>query len=128
MRLVGFGLVAALLFGAGCALQAGEPGDPAGTSKDIATGDTTPMVRQAAMSPQPAGSSNPEPSPWLPGSPATGMDEQSNGASPEPSPWHPDTPSEGTTGDQGGGGGGTSTTSGSAGGSTPNRPGHIGTL
>ena len=131
MRLVAFGILAAML-GAGCAFQAGDPGDPAGgTPTALTTSDTTPKVH-AAVNPTGASSSaanppNPVPSPWTP-SGDVAMDEESNGANPEPSPWQPDNPSEsaGVNGDpQRGAATGTSE---SAGGSTPNRPGHLGAL
>jgi len=128
MRLVAFGTLVAMVFGAGCALQAGDPGEPTGTSTVLTASGGTPKVFQA-MTPAGAGSAtppNPEPSPWFPTGPQ--MDEDSTGSNPEPSPWHPDTPTEGagTAGDPQGGAAGPTT--GSAGGSTPNHPGHLGAL
>jgi hypothetical protein len=133
MRLVAFGILAAML-GAGCAFQAGDPGDPAGgTPTALTTSDTTPKVHPA-VNPTGASSSaanppNPEPSPWTP-SGDVAMDEESNGANPEPSPWQPDTPSQSAVlnGGDPQRGAATGTTSGSTGGSTPNRQGHLGAL
>jgi hypothetical protein len=127
MRLVAFGILTAMVFGAGCALQAGDPGEPAGPSTEITTSQT-PRTHESVT---PTGASsavpNPEPSPWFPTGP--GMAEDSTGSNPEPSPWQPDTPTAaaGTSGDPQGGGGSTGSTSGNAG-STPNRPGHHGSL
>jgi hypothetical protein len=129
MRLVAFGILTAMLFGAGCALQAGDPGEAAGPSTELTTSQTTPRTHES-VTPTGAGSAvapNPEPSPWFPTDP--GMADDSTGSNPEPSPWHPDTPTAaaGTSTDPQGGGGGAGSTSGNAG-STPNRPGHHGSL
>jgi len=128
MRLVAFGILAAML-GAGCAFQAGDPGDPAGgTPTALTTSDTTPKVH-AAVNPTGASSSsptppNPEPSPWTPNGDVA-MDEESSGSNPEPSPWQPDTPSEraGANDDPQSG---AATRTRTVVGPTPNRPGHLG--
>jgi hypothetical protein len=130
MRLVAFGILAAMVFGAGCALQAGDPGEP-GASTEPGPTLTTARIHQAGTPPV-AGSAappNPEPSPWLPTGPAGGgLDEDSTGANPEPSPWQPDPLSQGalTTGTPQSGSAGSTTEN--ANGSTPNRPGHLGAL
>jgi hypothetical protein len=129
MRFVAFGILTAMVFGAGCALQAGDPGEATGPSAELRTSETTPKTHES-VSQTSAGAAvvpNPEPSPWFPTDP--GMAEDSTGSNPEPSPWQPDNPSApaGTSVDPHGGGGAGSTsgnagsTSGNAG-STPNRP------
>ena len=106
MRLVAIGLLAATLFGAGCALQPGDPGEATGTSPELAA-TPTPKFR-AATTPQGASSStppppNPEPSPWMPVNP---MDPSTTGTNPEPSPWNQGLPSYGQGGTQAGNTGG----------------------
>ena len=127
MRLVAFGILAAMVFGAGCALQTGDPGEATGPSTELRT-TQAPRTHESVT---PTGASapvvpNPEPSPWFPTDP--GMAEDSTGTNPEPSPWQPANPTAaaGTSVDPQGGGGAGSTsgnagsTSGNAG-STPNR-------
>jgi hypothetical protein len=132
MRLVTFGILAALV-GGGCALQTGDPGEPASTSTELTTPQATPRVHQATASASATAGSpdNPEPSPWFPVSPSgnagIGNNDDSNGMNPEPSPWVPQAPVGGSgTGDPHSGSAGT--TSGNSGGSTPNRPDHAGHL
>ncbi|HEY5240123.1 MAG TPA: hypothetical protein VIJ22_01600 [Polyangiaceae bacterium] len=126
MRLVAFGILAAMM-GAGCALQAGDPGDPGGGSTELTTTQSGPKLHDSTSAAASSAPPNPEPSPWFPiGTGGVGMDDDI--ANPEPSPWHPGPPSEGlnTTGDPQNGGAGS--TAGSAGGtSTPNHQGHLGT-
>jgi hypothetical protein len=129
MRLVAFGIIAAMLLGAGCALQPGDPGEATEPSTELRTSQSTAKIHQATT---PAGASsanappNPEPSPWVPTDPGSpGLNDDSTGANPEPSPWHPDVmPKAGATGDPETGGAGP--TSGTSLGSSPNRPGHLG--
>ena len=128
MRLVAFGILAAMV-GAGCALQAGDPGDPAGGSAEVTTTQSAPKLHDSTSAQGAASSAppNPEPSPWFPIAPsAMGIDDGSN---PEPSPWHPGPPSEGqdTTGDPQNGGSTGSRTRSAGGTSTPNYPGRLGT-
>lgn len=129
MRLVAFGILAAMV-GAGCAFQAGDPGDPVGGSRELTTTQSAPKLHDSTSAAASSTPPNPEPSPWFPIGPGgVGMDDDSNTANPEPSPWHPGPPSEGpdTTGDPQNGSG-TGSTTGSAGGtSTPSHPGHLGT-
>ncbi|HEY3818577.1 MAG TPA: hypothetical protein VGL81_15490 [Polyangiaceae bacterium] len=132
MKLVTFGILAAMV-GAGCAIQAGDPtGDPAPGTEVTTTQTTTPKVHNAtsaapATSAEPVDSQNPEPQPWFGTSPngvAPTPDESNDNTSPEPSPWKGEDPTEGagTTGAPMNGGGSTGATSGSTSGSTPNRP------
>jgi hypothetical protein len=132
MRLVAIGFLAALL-GAGCALQAGDPGDdPTSPSTELRAAGTTPKVHGATVNP--AASINPEPSPWAPtadikiddDSNGTNEPNGSNGQNPEPSPWAPQSSVTGGVGAPLGGAG--RGTAGASGGSTPNRPGHAGAL
>jgi hypothetical protein len=128
MRLVAFGIFAALTFGAGCALEAGDPGEPAAGSMEHITPQGTPKVHPT-LTPTTGVSSaappNPEPSPWFPTDP--GMADDSTGNNPEPSPWLPQTPSTAAGTSTEPQGTGTGTTSGNSG-STPTRPGHHGSL
>ena len=126
MRLVAFGLLAATLFGAGCALQPGDPGEAVGTSTELGT-TPTPKIR-VATTPQGASSSspnlpNPEPSPWVPVDP---MDPNAAGdnQNPEPSPWNQGLPSEQGGNAGGNPGGNTGAGSGSEG-TTGSRPVHL---
>jgi hypothetical protein len=130
MRLVTLGILAAMA-GAGCAFQAGDPGEPSGPTPapatQLTTTQATPKIHAAASAAPP----NPEPSPWLPTAPAAGdvgmSDQGGTGQNPEPSPWVPDPPSEGagkTTNDPGNAGSGGGSTTGNSGGSTPNQPNH----
>jgi hypothetical protein len=129
MRLVAFGFLAALV-GAGCALQAGDPGDdPTSPSSEVRTAEQTgPKVHSATVSP--AASINPEPSPWAPvadikvDNDSTDPNDSNgpNGQNPEPSPWKGSLTTGGVGDPQSGSAGGTTT--GASGGSTPNKPGH----
>jgi hypothetical protein len=129
MRLVAIGFLAALL-GAGCALPAGDPGDdPTSPSTDLRPAGTTPKVHNATVNP--SASSNPEPSPWDPTADIKFEDDSNgtngsngNGQNPEPSPWAPQSSVTGGVGDPQSGA--ATGTAGAAGGSTPNRPGHVG--
>lgn len=116
MRLIAFGILAAML-GAGCALEAGDPGAASGVSTQLPS-SASPRIL-LGNSPQGVASAapidNPEPAPWAPGDPVVSMDDQSGGNNdnPEPSPWHPLNPVEQTsagdpTQQQGGGSPGTS--------------------
>jgi hypothetical protein len=95
MRLVAIGILAAAILGAGCALQAGDPGDPGGTSTGLTPARTIPGIGPAGVGSADPAAPNPEPSPWVPSDPGVGMDDDSTGASPEPSPWNPNVRSGG---------------------------------
>ena len=89
MRLVAFGILAAML-SAGCAFEAGDPGDPGAATTDLASGQA-PKVRTAAT-PANSAAPNPEPSPWDPGPTVSVEDQPTNADNPEPSPWRPINP------------------------------------
>jgi hypothetical protein len=92
MRLAAFGILVALM-GAGCALQAGDPG-----GDDDPTKPATTELRPAQALPVPVGTTvnpassaappNPEPSPWNPKANVETYDDSAED-NPEPSPWVP---------------------------------------
>ncbi len=129
MKLVAFGILAAMLRRRMRGREAGDPGEPAGGATEHSSSlQATPKVHSSVTA---AGASsavppNPEPSPWFPTDPGMAEDD-STGNNPEPSPWIPKTPTAaaGTSTDPETGG--TGATSGNSG-SSPRGPGHHGSL
>ena len=100
MRLLAIAMLAAVL-GAGCALEAGDPGTGApGANGQDTSGSTlsfgqgrVPKAHALAAAPQGASSvgtmDNPDPAPWMVGGQGTsGASDDSTGSNPDPAPWH----------------------------------------
>jgi hypothetical protein len=99
MRLLAFGILAAVL-SAGCALEAGDPGqtvETAETGNSTTLSVTTPAKIRTASAAPTGTAPNPEPSPWFPQTANVAMPDDDN-ENPEPSPWQRPPPVESQAG------------------------------